>query len=178
MGAAFPVTDSMPATLAHSGESSSSPEGCLFNIIQVIEPRRRNAPAYCAPFGTLPCIGATVVLHVARSTNRTVRQLIWLAFLAEIDRASEPAMNSLGEESSVQLSENVAGEFPRQCKGQYSVSCLASCTMHRKVKSPGDTPGVEIKTLAPIPEFRKPSGFPRMPCRDFPRGHIPRPDFH
>jgi hypothetical protein len=55
---------------------------------------------------------------------------------------------------------------------------LGSCTMHRKVKSPGETPGVEIKTRAPIPEFRKPSGFPRMPCRDFPRGHIPRPDFH
>jgi hypothetical protein len=49
------------------------------------------------PLGTPPCIGTIVALNVAVSANRKVRQLIWLAFQAEIDRASEPVMKSLEE---------------------------------------------------------------------------------
>ena len=47
-----------------------------------------------------------------------------------------------------------------------------------KQNPPALRPGVAIMTRDADEKVRRPSGFPRKTFRDFPRGHIPRPDFH
>lgn len=128
-------------------------------------------------FGTLPCIGTIVALNVAVSTNRKVRQHGRVPGRYRSRVRTGDARVGREEGGIGRLSENSENNVWQVNFHDNERRLLGLCIKHRKVKSPGDTPGVEIKTLAPIPEFRKPSGFPRMPCRDFPRGHIPRPDF-
>jgi hypothetical protein len=75
---------------------------------------------------------AIVVINMPANHESEGHHPKWLAFLADICRASEPIMGSLeDEESVVRLSENVWQVNFHENPGAFAR--LVSCTMHHKL---------------------------------------------
>jgi hypothetical protein len=75
---------------------------------------------------------AIVVVNMPEKHESEGHHPKWLAFLADIYRASEPIMNSLGEDASiVRLSENVWQVNFHDNPGTFAR--LISCAMHHQL---------------------------------------------